>query len=191
MLEKALKSVEAAPWNLAMVSFSPLVKIRVWPSIKYLKYTHQNEGTVHFAVIIFPHFEKLKRSRKALYSSFHIPQQWTFQVEEKQKVRRVRCGAWLAFNSPVLGHLALENVSIQRPYTMAQFPWLDSPIKYYESLSQVLIWTWTSFEATWRGFKLDFGFLYHWWHVFVLPKKKSEMESYVSSVIVFMCFANV
>ena len=115
MLEKALKSVEAAPWNLAMVSFSPLVKIRVWPSIKYLKYTYQNEGTVHFAVIIFPHFEKLKRSRKALYSSFHIPQQWTFQVEEKQKVRRVRCGAWLAFNSPVLGHLALENVSIQRP----------------------------------------------------------------------------
>ena len=63
----------------------------------------------------FSTFWKLKRSRKALYSSFHIPQQWTFQVEEKQKVRRVRCGAWLAFNSPVLGHLALENVSIQRP----------------------------------------------------------------------------
>ena len=88
MLEKALKSVEAAPWNLAMVSFSPLVKIRVWPSIKYLKYTHPNEGTVHFAVIIFPHFENWRGVEKHFIHLFTFHNNGLFKWKKSK-----RCGA--------------------------------------------------------------------------------------------------
>ena len=53
--------------------------------------------------------------KKALQPAFHIPQEWIFEVEEKQKVRRrVRRGIELAFNSLDI-HLAPENVSMQRP----------------------------------------------------------------------------
>lgn len=52
--------------------------------------------------------------KKALQPAFHIPQEWIFEVEEKPKVRRVRRGIWLAFNSLDI-HLAPENVSMQRP----------------------------------------------------------------------------
>ena len=122
--------------------------------------------------------------KKALQPAFHIPQEWIFEVEEKQKVRRVRRGISSGWRSIHWTFIWLQKMCQCRGPNLPQFPWLNSPIKYYESLSPLLIWTWP-FEATWPGFKSDFGSSYHW-HVFVWLKKKSEMESCVSLYYLYL-----
>ena len=112
----------------------------------------------------------------------HYNQLFTFHRNGFLKWKKSqRCGACAGVSGWRSIHwtfIWLQKMCQCRGPNLPQFPWLNSPIKYYESLSPLLIWTWP-FEATWPGFKSDFGSSYHW-HVFVWLKKKSEMESCVS-----------
>ena len=83
--------------------FSPLVKMRLTIH-QVLELNGPSTWRSSFIYLL----------KKALQPAFHIPQEWIFEVEEKPKVRRVRRGIWLAFNSLDI-HLAPENVSMQRP----------------------------------------------------------------------------